>query len=166
MPEPRVDSAASTVSPANILFVCTGNICRSPLAEVIAGSMFDGDDFRFSSAGTHVLVDCPAAQHAQTVAHERGLSLSDHRAVSLDMCEAPDFVIGMEQHHLVAARRAFPRLDITRYRLLDHPVAIVDPYGYELDAYEVAADHIERALAGLLESLRSPGIDEPPTLKP
>lgn len=153
MADPQIDTteAQPPLAPTSVLFVCTGNICRSPLAEVMARSTFDGDHFVFSSAGTHVVAGYPATEHAQTVARERGLDLTDHRAVSLDTCEEPDVVIGMEQHHLVAARQAFPRLDIARFRLLDHPVAIVDPYGYDLEAYEVAADHIERALAELPE---------------
>jgi protein-tyrosine phosphatase len=155
MADSQTDTTESQppLAPTKILFVCTGNICRSPLAEVMARSTFDGARFVFTSAGTYVVAGRPATEHAQAVARERGLDLTGHRAVSLDTCEEPDVVIGMEQHHLVAARRAFPGLDISRFRLLDHPVAIVDPYGCDIDAYVAAADHIERALAELPEDL-------------
>ena len=134
----------------DVLFLCTGNICRSPLAEVMARAIFD-DAVRVSSAGTHAVADAGASSHAVTVAAERGLDLADHRARPLVGCSQPDLVFGMEQHHLVAARRQFPDLDIDRIRLLDHPRGITDPYGRDIDAYRRAADAIERALANLDE---------------
>lgn len=135
----------------HILFVCTGNICRSPLAEVMARARFDTGRYMFSSAGTHAMAGQAPAGSAQAVAAERGLDISSHKAIALDECEPPDVVIGMEQHHLVAARRRFPDLDVRRIRLLDHPVAIADPYGCDLNAYKVVADHIDRALVKISE---------------
>ena len=142
------------MTPTTVLFVCTGNICRSPLAEVMATSMYDIPLFRFSSAGTHATRDHPAADHMITVAGKRGIDLSFHRATRLDESAQPDLVIGMEQQHLVAARKIFPLLDVADIRLLDHPIAVTDPFGFDLDAYEVAADHIQRALTRLFEDLR------------
>lgn len=155
MPDHNSPSSETTQSQhrTSILFVCTANICRSPLAEVMARTVFDADRYVFSSAGTHAMPGYGAAENSQTVAAEHGLDLTDHRATPLEACEQPDVVIGMEQHHLVAARRAFPDLDISHIRLLDAPVAIADPYGDDLDAYRVAADHIERAVGKMSEFL-------------
>jgi len=149
MPDSQIDGIDRPPSPTGFLFICTGNICRSPLAEVIARSMFENVPFAFSSAGTHAVDGDVATQHAQTTARDRGLDLSIHRARRLDQCEPPDIAFGMEEHHLVAARRTFPALDVTRIRLLDGPNAVTDPYGRDLDVYEAAAAHIERALETL-----------------
>lgn len=127
-----------------VLFVCTGNICRSAFAEVMARSVFAERSFMFSSAGTHAIPGSPATRNMQTVALERGLDLSNHTATPLDRCNEPDIVFGMEQHHLIAAREHFPGLDASRIRLLDHPMEIPDPYGADLDDYRSTADRFER----------------------
>lgn len=75
---------------------------------------------------------------------ERGLDLSDHTATPLGRCNEPDIVFGMEQHHLLAARKRLPGLDASRIRLLDHPMEIPDPYGADLDDYRSTADRFER----------------------
>ncbi len=133
----------------NILFICTGNICRSPLAEVAARSLFGNDSFVFSSAGTHAVAGNAATGNMQVVASEHALDLSIHTATQLSDCAQPHIVYGMEQHHLVAARRRFPDLDVSRIRLLDHPNAIVDPYGLDIGDYRIAANRIVAALESL-----------------
>ncbi|MCL1593678.1 MAG: hypothetical protein M3132_04920 [Actinomycetia bacterium] len=105
--------------------------------------------FRFSSAGIHAIDGNTASDHTQAMAVQRGLDLSGHRARRLVDCEQPDVIIGMEQHHLVAARGVFPDLDVARIRLLDHPVGVTDPYGHSIDVYREAAEHIEQALDAL-----------------
>jgi protein-tyrosine-phosphatase len=91
----------------------------------------------------------------QQVAESANLDLSQHRATPLSECEQPDLVFGMEQHHLVAARAQFPGLDVSRIRLLDHPNAVIDPYGLDLDTYEATAAQVLQALRNVdLDSLR------------
>jgi protein-tyrosine-phosphatase len=132
-----------------VLFVCTGNICRSPLAEVMATERFSDADVVFSSAGTLAHPGDHAAPNSVLIADELGLDLTAHRAQRLTADLSPDLVFGMEQGHLNSARRVFTDLPVGRIRLLDHPSAIADPYGHDLDAYRIAADHLERALAKL-----------------
>jgi len=135
-------------SPFRVLFLCTGNICRSPLAQVVAQDRF-GETFRFTSAGTHAIEGTEATEHTRTLATERGLDLSSHSATLLTNCSQPDAVIGMEQHHLVAARHQFPELDVSRIRLLAHPVGITDPYLRSFDVYRAAAQNIDKAFDAL-----------------
>lgn len=132
-----------------VLFVCTGNICRSAFAEVAARSLFDGGRFAFSSAGTHAVRGDAATPRMQIMASEHELDLSTHRATPLDALGQPDVVFGMEQRHLNAARAQFPDLDASHIRLLDHPNAIVDPYGLDMRSYRTTARHIESALTAL-----------------
>ncbi len=114
-----------------------------------AQSLFSGEDFDIASAGTHAVSGSAATARMQSVAAEFSLDLSGHQATPLDAQTEPDVAFGMEQHHLIAIRERFPDLDASRIRLLDHPVAIVDPYGQSLDSYRKAASHIQRAVVSL-----------------
>ncbi len=138
-----------------VLFLCTGNICRSPLAEFAARSLFDTEAFAFSSAGTHAIAGTAATRNMRKAATDHGLDISDHTATPLNRCGQPDIVFGMEQHHLVAARDQFPNLDVSKIRLLDHPSGITDPYGLGIDDYRYTAGHIVAVLESLdAEALR------------
>lgn len=139
----------------SVLFLCTGNICRSPLAEFAARSLFGEGAFAFSSAGTHAIAGDPATRNMREAAARHGLDISAHTATPLSRCGHPDIVFGMEQHHLLAAQDQFPDLDVSRIRLLDHPSAIADPYGLGIDDYRSTASHIVTVLESLdAENLR------------
>jgi protein-tyrosine-phosphatase len=131
----------------SVLFVCTGNICRSPFAEAAARRAYP--HIIASSAGTYAVVGGQATHHMQEVAGERGLDLSNHRARQLEEVPQPDFVYGMEQHHLIEARKAFPDLAPGRIRLLAHPLAVPDPYGRGIEVYRSTASQIVDAVAAL-----------------
>ena len=89
----------------------------------------------------------------QDVARDKGLDLRDHRARHIRDIDQPDWVIGMEQHHLISARAAFPDLPANRIQLLDHPVAVPDPYGEGREVYEASAAQIDAAMEGLASRL-------------
>ena len=96
------------------------------------------------------------------MADEFDLDLSDHKATRLGDCDRPDLVLGMEQHHLVAARNQFPDLDASQIRLLDHPNAVIDPYGRDVDTYRGTAAQVMRVLNSAdLESFTSAPRDRP-----
>ena len=119
--------------------------------------MPDGGAFVFSSAGTHAIGSHSATEMMQVMAADHGLDLSHHKATPLSVSELPDLVLGMEQHHLIAARHQFPALDASRIRLLDHPNAVVDPYGLDLETYVTTATQVLEALLRIdLESYLSP----------
>ena len=86
-----------------VLFVCTGNICRSPLAEVLLRHVAQerGLDVAVSSAGTGAWNDAPASEGAYLVALERGLDLSTHRArlLTRELVGEADLILTMSRHH-------------------------------------------------------------------
>lgn len=97
-----------------ILFICTANVRRSPLAEVLFADwlrqMAIPGEWRVSSAGTWAVEGIPAAAYACEVAAERGLDLSRHRARRVDegWLAAADRVVCMTHSHTEALQAEFP----------------------------------------------------------
>ncbi|MEO7218254.1 MAG: low molecular weight protein arginine phosphatase [Gemmatimonadaceae bacterium] len=143
----------------NIVFVCTGNTCRSPLAEVLArrAAQQRGISAVFSSAGIGAALGSPANDGAILVGIERGVDLSRHRSRPLlPGAVGPDtIVLVMAAGHIPGVLAIVPN---ARVYLLDEYAshgasmrAVADPYGGELDDYRTAADSIESMLDGALD---------------
>jgi protein-tyrosine phosphatase len=99
----------------NVLVVCLGNICRSPMAEGLLAAALP--DAQVSSAGLEALVGNKADPLACELMDERGISLASHRArqISLDLCQRADLILVMdheqrrtvEERYLFAAGKVF-----------------------------------------------------------
>lgn len=157
-----------------ILFVCTGNICRSPMAVALmqAQARARGDDekYRIESAGTWGVDGQPASTNAQLVMQKRGLSLDQHiaRTVSPELVEQADLILVMTRSHRDALAAEFPgarrKLHImSELGGLEYDIS--DPYGHSLETYETCAADLETLtvdgyprIAGWLDSLQdAPG---------
>jgi protein-tyrosine phosphatase len=139
-----------------VAFVCTGNICRSPMAEAIANTLGLAD-YTFLSAGTAPMTGHPASPEAVLAAADVGADLSGHRARGLDELRAaePNVVLTMEPQHSSEVIRRFPEWE-GRVQLLDPEArAIADPYGRSAAEYRTARDHIVSALQHHADRWRS-----------
>ena len=147
----------------SILFVCTGNICRSPLAEAVARTMAEarGKALHFDSAGTgdwHA-GDTPDAR-AVAAGKARGYDLSGivARAVEDEDFTRFNSIVALDSGHLkwLMARRSALRLpEKPMSRLMDWSIGLAgkdvpDPYYGEADAFEHALDLIEKGCEGLV----------------
>lgn len=120
-----------------ILFICQGNTCRSPIAEVIARSVFGPNHF-VASAGTETADGEPAAWHVVTVAKEMRFDLSSHRTRSIDSFNLSDFDLLVPMDEGIKSALVVP----TSVRL--EQLDIDDPYGKPLEHYRATARLIER----------------------
>jgi protein-tyrosine-phosphatase len=134
---------------ARILFLCTGNTCRSALAEGIARARLGPQSgVVFESAGLYALDGAPASPHALEVAAEVGVDLSLHRArsVTREVAEGADRIYVMARSQAEALAHMGAELG-DRVALLDpRGEEIADPYGGDLAVYRRARDHIAAAV--------------------
>ncbi|EIL99468.1 phosphotyrosine protein phosphatase [Rhodanobacter thiooxydans] len=123
-----------------ILIVCTGNICRSPVAEYLFRQRMAGRDIEFASAGLGALVGSPMDATALQLLAENGIDGSMHRAHQLtpSILRAADLVLGMEKGHVAAMVRLAPEVHGKVY-LFDkwlHGKDIPDPYRQQRKVFE------------------------------
>ncbi len=161
------EGKATENHPKRILFVCTANICRSPMAETIFNALAEerGLAYRAESAGVAALTDEDIAPNARAALDEVGIYAEDHRArrVSEEMLEEADLVLTMGPRHVAALGRSFGSLSGKVYSLPQYALGasgeegIPDPYGHTMTAYRASVRQLLECVEGVVERLEREG---------
>jgi protein-tyrosine phosphatase len=150
----------------SILFVCTGNVCRSPMAQGVFENVarregLDGE-ILVDSAGTHGYYHAgePPDPRAQESVLSRGVDISGQRARLLEPgdCSSFDYILTMDRENYMAVSALCRGSAVVRPLLDFAPDApereVPDPYYWGRDGFEHVLDLIERASEGLVQEIR------------
>lgn len=137
----------------NIIFICTGNTCRSPLAEAIARELWSEskESFNFSSAGTQAIGGLKASENSMIVARENKLELKDFlsRRLNRKEVEKADLLLCMTLNHKNIINNEYPQLKEKTFTLKEFcgkEGDISDPFGKDLQEYRRCFNEIRDCL--------------------
>ncbi len=145
-----------------VLFVCTGNTCRSPMAKGLLKKMWPQsqiDEIKIDSAGTGALPGSPSSSLTQKVMKEKGVDISYYESKPLNqkMVEEADLILVMEKMHknrvLELSSLAEGKVFLLKKFALGVEEEILDPMGGSEESYRECAREIEKSIEGVMEKL-------------
>jgi len=147
-----------------VLIVCTGNVCRSPMAAGLLQHRLSAaglaDEYEVRSAGTWAVTGSAAAAHACQVMAERGIDITDHRAqdISAGTLAQAALILVMTDAHREAIVAEFPDVRAKTHLLsemIGKSYDIADPYGSSLAHYEYCAEDLSAIIEAGFERILS-----------
>ncbi|WP_353893171.1 low molecular weight protein arginine phosphatase [Proteinivorax hydrogeniformans] len=146
----------------NILIICTGNTCRSPLAAAYLNSI-TREDTKVESAGLMAVERLPASENSIKVADKENIDLSSHKSKQVDqqLIDNADLILTMTEGHKRNLLALFPQSEGKVYTLTEHSLKnskddkaaqngdICDPFGQSLAQYERCFRQIKQHLKHL-----------------
>lgn len=148
-----------------VMFVCTGNICRSPMAhyyfQKLANDFEKSEDFLVSSCGTNAYNGQKATEYAIKSMEKYGTDLNNHRSTNIfDIpVEEYDYVFGLTLNHKKQILNSFPSLKNKVFTLIEFVDEsstnkdIDDPWGYGIEVYEDTAKKVVKFTKKVFEKL-------------
>jgi len=146
-----------------ILFVCTGNVCRSPMAEgLLRHAMKERHDVRIFSAGVGAIDGQPPSAHAVRALRELQIDISRQRSRMLtgELVAQADYIFGMTHGHVDAITLLYPQAADKTFVLREFDDTldnfekdIADPIGGSYDVYLNVRDQIEQGIVTMLNFL-------------
>lgn len=150
-----------------VLFVCTGNICRSPMAEGLFRELVQGDpEIEVSSAGISAYDGEGPSDHSVEVLREQGINITAQRSQMLtpEIVDKATFIVGMTRGHQQAIQSCFPasaeklfvlREFVSGMDIDSRDIDVPDPIGMGRNEYERTRNLIQEAMSGLLDFVKN-----------
>ena len=158
-----------------ILFICTGNVCRSPMAEALFRKATGGNsEFRALSAGLGAMDGQPPTSHSVIAMRELGIDISGQRsrALTSDLVRQADYIFGMTHGHVDTIGLLYPTAADKTFLLREfddsvppYEKDIADPIGCSYDIYVHCREEIQHGITSLLkfmeqhETLQAPAYE-------
>lgn len=146
-----------------IVIICTGNTCRSPMAEVLLrdklsktlGCAPDRLNIRVQSAGIAAAPGSPAALQAVQVMHEQGIDLNDHQSQQLhyQLARNADLLFTLSNSHRRAIIGEWPEFEYKTFVIDPDEGDVADPFGAPVEVYEACAQQIDNLLDQRLQEI-------------
>lgn len=150
----------------NVLFICTANICRTPIAHYYLKHLLKKDglesEINVQSAGTWAIHGIPAAHFSRLVCNDHGIDLDEHQSqpIDLPLMKSADIVLCLAIQHKYDLCQIFPHFRSKIFTLKEYlqedpgdDYSIDDPYGKNIELYRETFDNISREVERIFPAL-------------